>query len=67
MTRTVIEYTDDVRDRVHGVGHHEVVHQLGDDGKPVCGKDGFRNSKRGVASKRIFRIRCLKCFRNQPQ
>lgn len=66
-TRTVIEYTDDVRDRLHGVGHYEVVHQLGGGSKPICGKDGFRASKRGVTSKRIFRLPCLRCSRGDAE
>ena len=61
--RTVIEHTQDQRDRVHGEGHYAIVHKAdGFTNNPICGKNQFRDPKT-VTSKRIFRLRCLECFR----
>jgi len=59
----VIEYTEDQKDAVHEVGHYEVLHRVHAerDGQPICGAKLTRK-KREVKSKRIFRLRCLKCF-----
>jgi len=60
--RTVIEHTQDQGDRVHGEGHYVIVHKADGNNMPACGRNAFRDPAT-VTSKRIFRLRCLECFR----
>ena len=64
MSKTIIEYSEDKKDAVHGVGHYEIVHVLNETNNPICNAHDFRDP-RSVKSKRIFRLNCIKCSNHE--